>query len=115
MIGVVKNQFAIGVVFPYGLGDRFCFELRKISFRFISKSCKRLCLGKVVEIFRMLSGLITLAEQINRILVSLLLDAHLGQVLKSIVISREQSERLLQTGLRVRDFSRGQLQVADLA
>ena len=71
--------------------------------------------GQVVEILCVLGRVVTLLENIDRIFISLLLDADFGKIAQRVVISGKKCQRLLQRVIRLGDLPGHELQVADLA
>src|SRR5207245_3323591 len=90
VIGVVEDQFAIGVVGQIDLAPRLLLEFRIGGLGFIRAPDVFKRLGQRIEILCVRRRLIALVQQFNRFGVLLLRGANLGQIAQRIVITGKE-------------------------
>src|SRR5580700_7268641 len=115
VVGIIKNQLTIRVVAAIGLEERLSLEFGKSFFRIVISLSKLQRFGKVIQILRMRSCLIALFEQVNRLVVSLLLDPYFRQITQRIVIPRKEADSLLEVLLGLSRVSPGEFQMRHLS
>src|ERR1700747_1145052 len=106
MVGVEKNQFSVGIVRTNTFEARLALKFCKSFLGLVSMAGEFQSFSQIVEILGMRGRFIALSQSVDRIFISLLLDANFGEVAQSIVISGENGQCLLQRVVRFSDLAR---------